>query len=219
MIKYHNLILIGSSHIAKQSVEEVRKTIEREKPKIIALELDHARLQALLSPQSKRSAIAIIKKFGIKGWLFNSLGSYAEKTLGKYTEIKPGSEMRTALEFAKKEKIKIALIDQPIEITIKKLTKQITRKEKLKFLKDILSIPFTKKKIKFDIRTVPSQKLIDKIVNEVKIKYPTVYKILIEERDMILAKQLKKIMEQEKGTILAVIGAGHIKGVLRNIHG
>ncbi len=219
MIKYHNLILIGSSHIAKQSVEEVKETIERERPKIIALELDHARLQALLSPQSKRSTIAIIKKFGIKGWLFNSLGSYAEKTLGKYTGVRPGSEMRTALEFAKKEKIKIALIDQPIEITIKKLTKQITRKEKLQFLKDILSIPFTKKKIKFDIRTVPSQKLIDEIVNEVKIKYPTVYKILIEERDMILAKQLKKIMEQEKGTILAVIGAGHIKGVLRNIHG
>ena len=43
-LKYKNLIIIGTSHIAKQSLEEVQRTIEKEKPEIIALELDKKRL-------------------------------------------------------------------------------------------------------------------------------------------------------------------------------
>ena len=38
------LKIIGTSHIAKESVEEVKDTILKEKPDIIALELDRKRL-------------------------------------------------------------------------------------------------------------------------------------------------------------------------------
>ena len=36
----------------------------------------------------------------------------------------PGSEMKAAINYAKKEKSKIALIDQNIEFTIKKISKR-----------------------------------------------------------------------------------------------
>ena len=37
-MKYKNLKLVGTSHIAEESLREVQKTIEKEKPDIIALE-------------------------------------------------------------------------------------------------------------------------------------------------------------------------------------
>ena len=46
-MKYLNLTIIGTSHIARQSLQEVTATIEKEKPDIIALELDKRRFYAL----------------------------------------------------------------------------------------------------------------------------------------------------------------------------
>jgi len=46
MIKYKNLSIIGTSHIAKQSLDEVKDIIEHTKPYINALELDKKRFYA-----------------------------------------------------------------------------------------------------------------------------------------------------------------------------
>ena len=48
----------------------------------------------------------------------NQLPSTAKK-LGKIVNTKPGDEMRAAIKLAKENNIKIALIDQRIEITLK----------------------------------------------------------------------------------------------------
>ena len=59
-MKYKNLIIIGTSHIAKQSLKEVKKAIEEEKPDIIAIELDRKRLMALASKKKEISDVKII---------------------------------------------------------------------------------------------------------------------------------------------------------------
>ena len=53
-MKYKNLVFLGTSHIAKQSLDEVKKYISNEKPDIIALELDRNRLQALMSKKPRK---------------------------------------------------------------------------------------------------------------------------------------------------------------------
>ena len=50
---YNNITMIGTSHIAKESVSEVKNYIIKEKPDIIALELDRPRLAALLNKKKK----------------------------------------------------------------------------------------------------------------------------------------------------------------------
>jgi pheromone shutdown protein TraB len=47
------ITIIGTSHIARQSVEEVRNAIIETKPDIVAIELDYARYRALLSGKKK----------------------------------------------------------------------------------------------------------------------------------------------------------------------
>ncbi|MFC1769343.1 TraB/GumN family protein, partial [Nanoarchaeota archaeon] len=53
-MKYDNITIIGTSHIAKQSMKEVKDHIENKKPDIIALELDKKRVIALLSEKKKQ---------------------------------------------------------------------------------------------------------------------------------------------------------------------
>ena len=48
-----NLTVIGTSHIAKESVVQVKRVIEELKPSFVAVELDQARARALLSKKTE----------------------------------------------------------------------------------------------------------------------------------------------------------------------
>ena len=76
MRKYRNLTLIGTSHIASESIKEVEKTIKNLQPKIVALELDRIRAHALLSNKKRRIRLKDIREIGGKGFLFNILGAF-----------------------------------------------------------------------------------------------------------------------------------------------
>ena len=217
-MKYGDLTIIGTSHIAKQSLDDVERAINVEKPDIIALELDRRRLYSLFKKPG-RIRIYDIKKIGIKGFVFSLIGAWAGKKLGKMVGVMPGSEMKKAVKLAKKNKIKIALIDQDIEITLRKFSKSLTWKEKWNFFADVVKAVFSKKKtIEFDLTKVPSKKVIKKLVGQVKKRFPNVYNVLIEERNHIMAENLRKIMEMHPDKkILAIVGAGHEDDILNLI--
>lgn len=214
-MNYKNLVFLGTSHIAKQSLEEVKKHIEREKPAILAIELDKKRLPALMS-NSHKVDLRSIRIVGLKGFLFSLFGAWAERKLGKLVGVAPGSEMKQAVRIARKEKIKIALVDQDIEITLRRLSQEFTWKEKFNFLFDIAKALFSgKKEIDFDLRTVPDKKIIKKLIDKLKERYPNLYKVLIEERNKVIASNLKTLMEQNPDKkILVILGAGHVDDVL-----
>ena len=218
-MKYKNLTIIGTSHIAQQSVNQVKQTISLNKPDIVAIELDRRRFQALVSGKQRKPKLGDIKKIGVKGFLFTLIGSWAQKKLGKYVGVTPGSEMKAAINSAKQERSKIALIDQDIEVTLKKFSKRLTWKEKFNFLLDIFkALVLRKQEIKFDLRTVPSKQLIDKIISKVRNRYPTVYKVLIKERDELMAHKLFNLMwHKPNKRIVAVVGAGHEDRILKLI--
>ena len=128
-MQYKNLAIIGTSHIAKQSLEEVEKAIEEGKPDIVALELDRKRLYSLMNKEERKISIYDIRRVGFKGFIFSLIGAWAEKKLGKIVGVAPGSEMKKAVMLARKYKLKIALIDQDIEITLRRFSKALTWRE------------------------------------------------------------------------------------------
>jgi len=215
-MKFENLAIIGTSHIATQSLKEVRAAIEGEKPDIIALELDKKRAYALMTKKKEKISIYDIKKVGLKGLLFSLIGAWVEKKLGEYTGVSPGSEMKEAIKLAEKNNIEIALIDQDIEITLKRFSKSFTWKEKWNIFVDIMKgLILRKKEIEFDLKTVPSKKVIKKLLEKVKIRYPSLYKVLVEERNEIMAERLNILMEKNKDKkIVAIVGAGHEDSIL-----
>ena len=218
-MKYKNLTIVGTSHIAKQSMDEVKKAIENEKPDIVALELDRKRLYALMHGKKGKIRLYDIKRVGFKGFIFSLIGAWAERKLGEIVSVEPGSEMKEAISLARKNKIRIALIDQDIEVTLQKFSKSLTWKEKWNFLVDVIkAVVLRKKEVEFDLRTVPDKKIIDELIKKVKDRYPNIYYVLIEERNKVMGRNLRKLMDQHPDEkILAVVGAGHEEGIIKAV--
>ena len=223
-MKFKNLTIVGTSHIAKQSMREVEEAVSNNKPDIVAIELDRRRFVALMhKKKGKEDRIRLrdIRRIGVKGYLFSLIGGYIQKKLGKIVGVVPGSDMKKAIKLAKKNKLQIALIDQDIEVTLKKFSKTFTWREKWHIVADIFKgIFFRKNVVQFDLSKVPDEQVIKKMMKEVKIRYPNLYRVLVTERNKIMAGNIFKIMrEHPDKKILAVVGAGHAEDMMRIIEG
>ena len=215
MIKYKNLTLIGTSHIALESVQEVERIISKIKPEVVALELDSARFRALMSNEKRKLHFSGIFRVGIKGYIFSLIGAYVEKKLGDIVGVSPGDEMKQAAYSARNIGAKIAMIDQSIEITLKKFSKHLTWKEKFRFLEDIIMAIIKRPKINIDLKKVPDKKIIHDMITQVKKRYPNVYRVLIEDRNKIMAKNLYRLTQDYN--VVAVVGAGHEEEIIGEI--
>ena len=216
MQQYKNLFVIGTSHISIESVKAVKENILKLKPNIVCLELDQKRFHSLMYSKKSKFRFRDIKALGLTGFLFNVVGAWVEKKLGRIVGVSPGSDMKEAAKTAHEVKADLALIDQDITITLKKLSKRLTFKEKAYFAWEIIKGLFVRKpQIQFDLKKVPSKETIDKMTKHVKKHYPSIYLTLIKERNEYMAKALYKLttINQDK-TVLAVVGAGHEEEII-----
>lgn len=220
-MKFRNLTILGTSHISPKSLKDVEKAIEEEKPTVVALELDRKRLHALIERENGNKEglkLRHIKKIGVKGFLFSLIGAWIERKLGERVGVAPGTEMLTAYKLARKTGAKIALIDQDIEVTLKNFSKALTWREKGRFITDIVKTAFFKEELPFDLRSVPEKKVIKKLIAQVKERYPSVYRVLIGERNSEMAKTLASIMlDYPEEKVLAIVGAGHEEEIIRMV--
>lgn len=224
--KASQVLVIGSSHIAKQSVHEISEAVGNFSPDIIAIELDKKRLNAMFGKAEKPGFFSAVRAVGLNGYLFSLLGSYAERKLGEIVGIKPGAEMRHAAKLAKKLSIPLALIDQDIEITLRRFSEEFSLREKLRFVAGFMADIFKglflpssiRPSIRFDLSKVPSEKVIEEIMKEVRKNYPGFYKVLIEERNKVMVNNIISIANSKPGSrILAVIGAGHKADIVKEL--
>jgi pheromone shutdown-related protein TraB len=214
---YKNVKLLGTSHIAKESINKIIEEFSSFNPDIVCVELDHKRLHSLLSNAKPDRSLRGIKHYGLQGYLFAIIGGYIQEKLGNVVGVKPGSDMLTAVNLAKTNEKILHLIDQDIEVTLKRFSKAFTWKEKFRLIGDIIRAPFSKK-MQIDLQKVPKEELINKLMGDLKIRYPNLYSVLIDERNKYMAKNIYKIMSKnENKKIFVVIGAGHEKELLQLI--
>lgn len=207
------IIIVGTSHIAKESIQDIRHAFLQCSPDIIAVELDPQRLSSLLSKKEGTLPLSLIRQIGITGYLFAAIGRTLQKKLGSIVDVQPGSEMLAAVHLAKKHEKPLALIDRDILITLNRLSKEFTLKEKMRLFADIFSSPFSKK-MRIDISRVPEKELVIHIISLLRKRYPGIYSALINERDKHMATQLISIQEAHPSAIiLAVVGLGHKQGM------
>jgi len=203
--------IIGTSHISKDSVSEIKTQIIDFNPDIVCVELDINRYKTLFQKTTSKIKLSQIQKLGLFGFLFYLIGSISQKYLGKRVGAKPGADMRTAIIEAKRVGAKVALIDQDISITLRNLSKNVPFVEKIKLFSYVLfGGLFSRNKIKFDLKTVPKESVVKKLVLELKHKFPNFYKALVSDRDRYMQNQISSIIQNfPDSKILVIIGAGH----------
>ncbi len=202
--------IIGTSHIAKESVEAVKKIIEETRPDCVAIELDPKRFYALMRRQKGgEEERKIGLRYGLTIWLFGWL----QQALGKSMGVMPGSEMLSAIEAAKSVNAKIVLIDNDIEEIFRGMM-SVPLREKLKLFLGIFAAPFSGEKI--DLKKVPEEKIISEAMRYMKKELPGFYKVLVGDRNRYMAEWIKRL-ESEFDSVVVVVGAGHKKELERMV--
>jgi len=210
------IILVGTAHISRESVREVKETIEREKPRYVALELCEPRLEALTKKKrwEDTPVTELIKKNKAFFFLAYSLLSAFERKLGEKTGAKPGDEMLQGAESAKKVGAEVVLVDRPIAITLKRAWKKAGFKEKLRLFKELFVSIFGLEEVdEKAIEDLKKKDVLSEVMDELSKLAPSAKRVLVDERDEYIAGKLSEL----DGKTVAVVGMGHKDGIEKTL--
>ena len=217
------IILIGTAHVSKDSIDEVRNSILEIKPDNICVELDEARYASFTNKDSWES-LDMVKVFKEgKGFLLmaNLVLSGFQRRMGAELGVKPGQEMITALETAKELGIPHSLCDRNVHITLRRAWNRCNFWNKSKLLASLIAGAFTTEKIsREEIENLKKQSELDGMMAELAEYLPQVKETLIDERDRYLAAKIWEAATQNEakpGKIIAVVGAGHMQGIKNHL--
>lgn len=202
------IVLLGTSHVSKQSKREVAEAIAS--ADIICIELDLGRAEGLRS--GKQASFSELRKaLGLKAAVMASVMRSLQKKIAADVGVVAGVEMKAALDEAAKQRKKIFLIDRDIRITMQRLSKNFGWQEIRQMARDL----FRRRNI--DIH--PSDELVLELIAEIKQSYPRIYAVMVAERDRHMAAALVHIQQQHPDQIvLAVVGKGHVPGMIERIN-
>lgn len=208
-------VLVGTAHVSSASIDEVRSVIRTEQPDRVAVELDQGRYQTLSQPGhwEKLDLFQVIRSG--KGFLL--LGNLAlssfQRKLGEDLDVKPGHELLAAVQEAEAQGKPFSLIDREIQVTLNRAWKKSSFWGKNKLLATLLGSVLGDEKIDSkQIEELKDRSELDSMMDGLAAELPTVKQVLIDERDQYLASHL---YQAEGKKIVAVVGAGHVPGMIR----
>jgi pheromone shutdown-related protein TraB len=208
-----SIFLVGTAHVSRKSVDLVKKVIETEKPDVVAVELDSQRYDSLLNKKlwDETEIHKVIKDRKTYLFLLQLLLTNFQRKIGDELGVKPGSEMLEAVELAREKGIEIALVDRDIRITLKRAFKEMGLKEKSKLFYGVFSSFLEKEEINEELlEKLKNKDVMTEMMEGLSKEIPSIKKVLIDERDRYIAK---KIIGLKSEKIVAVVGAGHVKGI------
>ncbi len=207
------ITLIGTAHVSAESVQEVKNSIEKNAPDCVAIELDSARYESMTNPEAYKNLdiISVLKKGKALVVLANLvLGSF-QRRMGDNVGVKPGDELKAAVDCAKEKNIPFELVDRPIQVTLNRAWAMNSFWGKCKLLAVLISSAFDNEKISSEeIESLKQQNEMDSMMGDLAKYLPKVKQVLIDERDFYLASH---IWNAKGNSITAVLGAGHLPGV------
>jgi pheromone shutdown-related protein TraB len=212
------IILIGTAHVSRDSIEEVNRIIREEQPDMVCVELDAGRYQAMSEKESWEQ-LDVVKVFKEgKGFLLiaNLVLSSFQRRMGAELGVKPGEEMKTAVETAQALGIPYALCDREVQITLRRAWARCGLWNKCKLLASLLSSAFSTEQLSAaEIENLKNRSELDDMMAALADYLPPVKETLIDERDRYLAARIWTGGKGggKAGKQVAVVGAGHLQGI------
>ncbi len=213
--------LLGTAHVSRKSAETVSAALAVGEFDAVAVELCASRHQALTNPDAWRDLDLIkIIRDGKAGLVAASLalGAY-QRRLAEQFGIEPGAEMRAALAGAERQKIPYMLIDRDIGVTLKRVFRAVRFWEKFSIFSGLVASLFSREEIsEEDIEKLKEGDMLENTFAEFAAHSESLYESLITERDRYMAASLRHEAQRSGASrVLAVVGAGHLKGLRRDL--
>lgn len=206
--------ILGTAHVSRRSVEQVRALIERLRPDTVCVELDEMRYQAL-TDETRWRKLDIFQVIKQKKMLFlmASLALQAyQKRLGEKMGVRPGAELLAGAEAAREVGAEVVLADRDVQVTLRRTWANLGFFDKVKLLGALgASVFFGDEVQQEDIEALKDRETIGDMLTELARVMPQIKKPLIDERDAYL---VSSIAGAPGKTLVAVVGAGHVQGMV-----
>lgn len=213
--------LLGTAHVSRQSVEDVQRLLAAGGYDAVAVELCEPRYTRLtgVDDWGEVDLLEILKSG--RGGLFAAqlaLSAYQAR-LGEQLDVEPGAEMRAAVDAAESSDTPLWLIDRNIGITLKRLVRQVPWYERWPLMLGVLGTFLSRKPIdESEIESLKQGDLLENTFSEFAEQSPQLSETLIHERDLYMAARLREqIAADRPRRVLAVVGAGHLPGITREL--
>ncbi len=215
----HTITLLGTAHVSQASADAVRRLIDSGAYDAVAVELCPSRHHAIVNPDAlaKMDLFQVIRE-GKAAMVAASLalGAYQQR-MADELGIRPGEEMRTAIECARAAHLPVQLIDREIGTTLKRIYRNVPWWKRLSLFSGLLGSVISKEKItEEEIEHLKEGDILESAFAQFADQAQEIYQPLVDERDRYMAARLLQEHSQAgSGNTLAVVGAGHLNGIAR----
>jgi pheromone shutdown-related protein TraB len=209
--------LLGTAHVSKASVDVVEQCVASGAYDTIAVELDANRLRALTEPDTlhKLDLFQILreKKTGLVAANL-ALAAY-QRRLAEQLGIEPGAELKAAAIGAKQRNLALATIDRDVGTTFKRAWNKLGFWGRSKLMASLAASLLVNEQVdENEIEKLKQGDLLESSFGEFAQQTPQLYDAVIGERDRYMAAKLRQLGDTgEPREVLAVVGAGHLKGL------
>lgn len=207
--------LLGTAHVSQASVELVKQSLQELRPDSVAVELCSSRLATLRDPERWKNTdiVAVIKQGRGNLLLAQLLLSSFQKRIGNKLGVKPGAEMMQAVTTCEELGIPTVLADRDVSTTLRRTWSRLSWWSLFKLLISSLGGLFESAEIsQEEVERLKRSDALEEALKELAQHLPEVQQTLVDERDQYLAARIYSSPGQK---VLAVVGAGHIQGILR----
>ena len=146
--------------------------------------------------------------------LLQSALAAEQRRMGISSGEKPGAELLAAIEAAEDAEIPVELIDRDVLITLRRAWAKMGFLEKFRVLDALLWQEDDEEGATVE-ELLEDSDMLSKLMEEAREVAPAAGSVLIDERDAFLAGRIQQI--RGRGKILAIVGAGHLDGIQKNL--
>ncbi|TVR66195.1 MAG: TraB/GumN family protein [Candidatus Competibacteraceae bacterium] len=209
--------LLGVAHISRASADAVARMLDDGRFDAVAVELCPARHAALTRPDvwGQTNLFRVFRE-GKAGMLAVSLalGAYQQR-LAEQFGIEPGAEMRAAVDGALARQLPVLLIDRDLGITLKRIYRNVPWWQRFGILGGLLASVVSREQVtEEEIERLKEGDILETTFAEFADRETALYGPLIDERDRYMTARLcEEARENGYRRVLAVVGAGHLKGM------
>lgn len=211
------ITLLGTAHVSRTSAEQVAKELDSKAYEAVAIELCPSRFDALNNPQALADLdLMQVLRQGKASMVMANLAMAAyQQRLGEQLGIEPGAEMRMAVEQAQVHELPVVLIDREIGITLKRTARNLSWWRRGVLFSGLVASLMSREEVsEEDIEHLKEGDVLETTFAEFAHDRKDLYQPLIDERDRYMAAKLREAADAHPGRpILAVVGAGHLKGI------
>lgn len=195
------ITIIGTIHVVNIA-EPIMFIIKQIWPQAVLVELDVGRYSYLTSGDAD-------KQKSDNDWIISHAAEYQRK-LAEARNTTVGNEMLTAVQTGRLVGAEIGFIDDDAAAAMERAWKEMPFGEKFRYFLSAIRDRFKGKK---DVqRLIDDSKFADEAMKDMRRKYPTIVRVLVDERNAKMAEQIKTYSEKYDN-IVVVVGDAHVEGL------